>query len=142
MKTAIFFAHSLADLPALAADILATVGAARRKFILAGEMGAGKTTLTAALCRLLGVVDTPASPTYALVHSYARNTGEAIHHIDLYRVTQLDEALYADLEAYIFDENYCFIEWADILLNFLPADRVEILLSLQADETRRIEVRY
>ena len=66
---------------------------------LDGELGAGKTTLTAGTLRALGVRSRITSPTYSLVHPYVAkfpDSGEPVHvlHVDLYRVklpAELDE---------------------------------------------------
>jgi tRNA threonylcarbamoyladenosine biosynthesis protein TsaE len=141
MKEYIFTAHGLGDIAKIAAQIIEIAGA-RRKFVLQGEMGAGKTTLVAEICRQLGSIDTPASPTYAIVHTYQTDKNTAIHHVDLYRVPKLDENTYAELEGLLYDNFYSFIEWADILLNFLPPDHVVLEVATMADDTRRIAMRF
>ena len=52
---------------------------------LAGDLGAGKTTLAQAMCRGYGVTEPVTSPTFALVHRYdaARSP---VYHLDLYRI--------------------------------------------------------
>ena len=64
---------------------------------LHGEMGVGKTTLVKTLCRMMGVVDEVASPTYGLVNVYEipgedQVSSRTIHHIDLYRLKDEEEA--------------------------------------------------
>lgn len=67
---------------------------------LAGELGAGKTTLVRALARGIGVTDLQAvtSPTFALLQEYAAPQGPVVH-ADLYRL-RTD----AELEALGWDE--------------------------------------
>jgi tRNA threonylcarbamoyladenosine biosynthesis protein TsaE len=57
---------------------------------LAGELGAGKTTLAQAICRGFGVAEEVTSPTYALVHEYRAPNGR-VYHLDLYRLKHEDE---------------------------------------------------
>ena len=50
------------------AEIVAAELRPRDVLLLAGDLGAGKTTFTKALCAALGVSDTVTSPTFTLVH--------------------------------------------------------------------------
>ena len=61
--------HELNDLDALAHRLLAE-GRNQSVWLVEGEMGAGKTTLIKALCRVLGVVSTVQSPTFSIVNEY------------------------------------------------------------------------
>ena len=55
--------------------------AGHRIIALYGKMGAGKTTFTSALCRVLGVrEDAVGSPTFAIVNEYRAGNGEPIYH--------------------------------------------------------------
>lgn len=58
---------------------------------LYGEMGAGKTTFTKALCRVLGVVDGVNSPTFTLINEYRTENDDTIYHFDFYRIEKLEE---------------------------------------------------
>src|SRR6185437_3191738 len=52
---------------------------------ITGDLGAGKTTLTRAICRGYGVTEDVTSPTFALVHQYAAGKSP-VYHLDLYRL--------------------------------------------------------
>jgi len=52
---------------------------------LTGDLGAGKTTLTQAICRGLGVTAPVTSPTFALIHEYVAPAARVVH-CDLYRL--------------------------------------------------------
>ena len=109
-----------------------------------GMMGVGKTTLVKALCRMLGVVDEVSSPTYGLVNLYEiagdnKASRRIIHHIDLYRLKDEEEAQ----EAGIFDAFYMkglsFIEWPERISSSLPDNvwllKIEESMSETSDET-------
>ena len=93
-----------------------------KKILLYGEMGAGKTTFARAFCNLLGASSEAQSPTFSLINSYYLPKNELdtggvaiLHHLDLYRLRNLEEALDIGIEDILFDPNYCLIEWAQII---------------------------
>ena len=71
-----------------------------RLIYLSGELGAGKTTLAAALLQTLGVEEIVRSPSYALIETYAARAGEAVH-IDLYRLQGAEELQQLGLRDYL-----------------------------------------
>ena len=99
-----------------------------RIFLLYGELGAGKTTLVKAFCRLLGVPDMVGSPTYSLINEYRRRDGEAVFHFDLYRLKGVAEMYDLGYEDYFFSGAYCFVEWPERMESLLAFRycRVEI----------------
>lgn len=129
------------DVPEAARQLLKLAGD-RRKFTLTGDLGAGKTTLTQAFCRLLGVTDPVTSPTYSLVNIYhykdETGTQRLFYHLDLYRLKDIDEALEIGIEDYLEDEHYCFIEWPEIIAPLLPEKVVEIKITNTAGSSRKI----
>ena len=125
----------------LAVDALLQFAEGRRKIALSGDLGAGKTAFDKAFCRRLKVEENVTSPTYALVNQYVffgRNGQEQlIHHLDLYRLRSLGEALDIGIEEYLDDERYCLIEWPEIIVSLLPDDMVFVKIETQPDEGRR-----
>lgn len=105
---------------------------------LAGDLGAGKTTLAQAICRGYGVVEPVTSPTYALVQEYASPRGP-VHHLDLYRLddpAQLDELAWDEIVA---AHALVLVEWPERAGHRLPADHVPLdLAHLPEDPARRI----
>ena len=61
-----------------------------RLIFLTGELGAGKTTLAAALLGALGATETVRSPSYALVETYPMRGGLGVH-LDCYRLADARE---------------------------------------------------
>ncbi|MDZ4683119.1 MAG: tRNA (adenosine(37)-N6)-threonylcarbamoyltransferase complex ATPase subunit type 1 TsaE [Saprospiraceae bacterium] len=111
----------------------------RRKVALYGPMGAGKTTFVRALCRVLGIAENVSSPTFAIVNEYSlAESGDAVYHLDLYRLKTLQEALDIGVENYLEDAAYCFIEWPELIEPLLPPDALRIKLELVNDSQRKI----
>ena len=105
-----------------------------------GEMGAGKTTLIHALCDQLEVVDAVGSPTFALINEYATFRGETIYHIDLYRITNEDEATRAGVEDCLYSPNRCWVEWPENAPGLLPPGTVHIYISALEGNMRKLEI--
>ena len=63
-----------------------------------------------------------------------------IYHFDVYRIKNLQEAFDLGYEDYFFSGNYCFIEWPERVEQLLPEEFVKVEISVEANETRLIEV--
>lgn len=128
----------LTQIDAAAEALLQRMGD-RRKAALYGPMGAGKTTFVRALCRALGIAENVSSPTFAIVNEYSlAQSGDAVYHLDLYRLKTLQEAMDIGVENYLEDEHYCFIEWPELIEPLLPQDAFRIKLELVNDSQRKI----
>jgi tRNA threonylcarbamoyladenosine biosynthesis protein TsaE len=106
-------------LNAIAKDLLREAGN-EKVFAFFGEMGMGKTTLIKALCKEIGATTTATSPTFSIVNEYNTTEGTPIYHFDCYRIEQAAEAFDIGLDDYFYSGHYCFIEWPDKILDFLP----------------------
>ncbi len=100
-------------------------------------MGAGKTTLITALCKILGVQDRVNSPTFAIMNEY-QGLGKVIYHMDWYRLENDGEARRAGVEMAMDDSDYCFIEWPEKAINLIPSDALHIEIEILGPEHRRI----
>jgi tRNA threonylcarbamoyladenosine biosynthesis protein TsaE len=104
---------------------------------LSGDLGAGKTTLTKAIAKGLGVSENLTSPTFTVVCEY--DSGRLpFYHFDVYRVHDEDELFEIGFDEYLHRGGVCVIEWADLIEDMLPADAVRVRLSYGDGENERI----
>ena len=105
-------------------------------FLLAGDLGAGKTCLTQGVLWGLGGDEYARSPTFVLVTQYrARLT---LHHVDLYRLDSFTEVDGLELDEYMYGDGLCVVEWADKAEGMFPEDSLVIRLDVTGESTRRI----
>ena len=109
-------------------------------FAFYGEMGVGKTTFIKALCEELGVNDFTSSPSFSIVNEYAAKDGKCVYHFDFYRLNSPEEIFDIGYEEYIDSGNKCFIEWAEKMEEYLPADCVKIYLRELPDSSRELKI--
>ena len=129
MKT--FVINSLEEILPAAQDFvnyIRTEFPERKCVVFYANMGVGKTTFIKALCKIFKVKDEVSSPTFSIVNEYLCENGEKIYHFDLYRIKDMEEAMSTGAEEYIYGQEYCFIEWPEVLEPVLPENvlRVEI----------------
>jgi len=104
---------------------------------LTGELGAGKTTLTKAIARGLGISETVTSPTFTIVKEY-RSGRLPLFHFDVYRIGDVEEMYELGYEEYFFGDGVCVIEWADLIEELIPEDALKISIAYGQDEEERI----
>lgn len=88
---------------------------------LAGDLGAGKTTLVQAIARGLGVVEPVTSPTYALVHEYVSPQGP-VHHLDLYRLREPAQLAQLGWDELVRGGGIVMVEWPERAERLLPSE--------------------
>ena len=111
-----------------------------RVFAFYGQMGAGKTTFIAAVCKALGIEEPVNSPTFAIINEYVADNGETVYHFDCYRLNTLRDALNIGIEEYFASGNICFIEWAENIEDLLPVDTVRVNIVVEDDGSREVSV--
>lgn len=107
-------------------------------FLLYGQMGVGKTTLTKHLCEALGVQDPISSPTYSIVNEYLAADGSVVYHFDFYRIKDQWEAFDIGFEEYLYSGAYCFIEWPERIPELIPEHHVSVHMKAFSEATRDI----
>ena len=131
--------YSLEDLSQVSAAILTAVK--NKTLLFYGQMGVGKTTLIKEICNQLGVLDNISSPTFSLVNEYQTSKDEKVFHFDFYRITDQEEAFDIWIEDYLYNNDWCLIEWPENIENLLPLDAVQIHLSIIENGQRNIQLK-
>jgi tRNA threonylcarbamoyladenosine biosynthesis protein TsaE len=102
---------------------------------LIGDLGAGKTTFVQGLAAGWGSLDPVSSPTFVIVNLYRRLDKRLLYHLDAYRLSGPAEAVDLDLDA-MLEGGSLVIEWADIIAEALPDERLWVNLHY-VDEDQR-----
>lgn len=111
------------------------VGAGGDVIVLAGDLGAGKTTFTQGLAVGLGVVERVTSPTFVIARAHPNPTGgPGLVHVDAYRVGSALELDDLDLEADLAT-SVVVVEWGTGLAEGLSAERLDVSITRSDDES-------
>lgn len=105
--------------------------------LLKGDLGAGKTTLVNAIAKQLGSNEEVSSPTFGIVNELNIANTTAFH-MDLYRVENSDELQQFGFDEYLYNGDYCFIEWPEIAMTSITQPHHTIKLKHLKDSTRKI----
>lgn len=102
-----------------------------------GELGTGKTCFVQGLARGLDVPDSVyvRSPTFTLVDVYPGRL--SIYHMDLYRLSDIDELEAIGWRDGLLPDSVMAIEWAERLDGFLPENTISISISHLDENTRQ-----
>lgn len=122
-------------IPEAARQFIAAMGD-NKLFAFYGEMGAGKTTFIAEVCRQLGASEDSGSPTFSIVNEYTDAAGNPIYHFDFYRLDSPQEAFDIGAEDYFYSGNLCFMEWPERIGPLLPEETVRVDIKVLPDDRR------
>ena len=100
---------------------------------LNGELGSGKTVFTKAFANSLGIKESVTSPTFNIIKEYKE--GEMpLYHMDVYRVNgKVDEL---GLDEYFDGDGVTIVEWADMIEEYLPKERLDIQIKVTGEDSR------
>lgn len=102
---------------------------------LNGDLGSGKTVFTKGFAGAMGI-DEITSPTFTIIKEYA---GELpLYHMDVYRTDGKIEGL--GLEEYFDKNGVTIIEWAEMIEDKLPEERLDITFKITGENSRTIIV--
>lgn len=107
--------------------------------LLAGELGAGKTTFVRGAAGALGAAGPITSPTFAIGNIYAGSPLE-IAHVDLYRLDSIDMTDEAVLDDFLGPDRVTFVEWPHDELTSLEGLRAVVTLAHAGGDAREIEI--
>ncbi|MEW9503261.1 tRNA (adenosine(37)-N6)-threonylcarbamoyltransferase complex ATPase subunit type 1 TsaE [Jeotgalibacillus marinus] len=103
--------------------------------LLEGDLGAGKTTFSKGIAKGLGVERNVNSPTFTIMKEYIGRI--PLYHMDVYRLGEDGEDL--GFDEYFEGEGVCIVEWAHIIEEQLPLERLEISIFHDSEFSRRFE---
>ena len=98
---------------------------------LYGELGSGKTVFAKAFAHAMGI-DGVTSSTFNIIKEY--NGELPLYHMDVYRVDDNIEGL--GIEEYFEKGGVTIIEWADLIKDYLPDERLDIKFKVIDENTR------
>lgn len=125
-----FFVKNEAETVAIAEKLAAELKGGEL-IVFDGDLGAGKTFFTGALCESLGVDRKKvSSPTFVIMKKYSGKFD--IYHWDFYRISSVDELYIADFPEYLKAENsVTIVEWADMFKECWEAHRPMIRIEIK-----------
>ena len=103
---------------------------------LRGDLGSGKTVFTKGFAQAMGINEEITSPTFNIIKEYT--TGDMpLYHMDVYRLDGKVDDL--GIEEYFTKDGVTIIEWADMIEDYLPEERLDIKFKHSVeDEDKRI----
>ena len=100
---------------------------------LNGELGSGKTLFVKGFAKALGIEDEITSPTFNIIKEYLDGEAE-LYHMDVYRAEDNYESI--GIEDYFKKKGVTIIEWADMISDILPKERLDINFQIAGENTR------
>jgi tRNA threonylcarbamoyladenosine biosynthesis protein TsaE len=101
---------------------------------LIGDLGAGKTTLTQAIGRGMGLSARVTSPTFTLIQEYPGRV--PMFHIDPYRLENPEAMADLGFDEYFERGGVVVVEWANRLTPLLPEARLNLTLEIVSEAGR------
>lgn len=111
-------------------------------YTMVGDLGVGKTVFTQGMAAGLEITEPISSPTFTIVQVYDEGR-LSFYHFDVYRIGDISEMDEIGFEDYIYGEGVSLIEWANLIEEILPEQRIEITIEKdleQGFDYRRITI--
>lgn len=105
---------------------------------LVSDLGGGKTTFVRGLAKGMGSTDNVASPTFTISREYHSKT-LTMHHFDFYRLPEPGITA-SELQEVIDEPRFVtVVEWANVVHDILPNNRLKISFKTISEATRELE---
>lgn len=134
------------DLDQVAEKILEKVDKVKSKkakvIALYGDLGAGKTTLTKQILKILSPKSTTKSPTFIIMRRFDVKYKKinTLIHIDAYRLKNEEELLKLGFKEILMNPQALIIlEWPEIVSKILPRNTVHVFLKHIGKEEREVK---
>jgi len=101
-------------------------------YCLNGDLGVGKTVFTQGFAKGLGIDEAVNSPTFTIVQEYMGRL--PFYHFDVYRISDIEEMEEIGYTEYFYGDGVCLIEWAQLIEDILPPDRINIQINKNLDK--------
>lgn len=111
-------------------------------YTMVGDLGVGKTVFTQGMAAGLAITEAISSPTFTIVQVYEEGR-LPFYHFDVYRIGDISEMDEIGFDDYVYGEGVSLIEWANLITEILPQDRIEIRIEKdleQGFDYRRITI--
>lgn len=111
-------------------------------YTMVGDLGVGKTVFTQGMAYGLEIQEPISSPTFTIVQVYDEGR-LPFYHFDVYRIGDISEMDEIGYEDYIYGEGVSLIEWANLIEDILPEERIAITIEKdleQGFDYRRITI--
>ena len=136
MKT--YISNSPAGTKKIAAELTAALDSGS-VVCMYGDLGAGKTAFVQGMAEALGIDEPVTSPTFTIVNEYEGIM--PLYHFDVYRIGDSSEMFEIGFDEYIYGNGICVIEWAELIEDILPEDRINVTINKdleKGDDYRKI----
>jgi tRNA threonylcarbamoyladenosine biosynthesis protein TsaE len=110
-------------------------------WVFQAPMGAGKTTLIAAIGKAMGIQEPMSSPTFSIMNEY-QVQGKLIYHMDWYRLENEADARQAGVEAALEEADMSLVEWPEKAPNLVPDNAVVMHIEILDPNRRRIYINH
>ena len=107
-----------------------------RVLFLAGDLGAGKTTFVKRVAAAVGIDPAEVvSPTFGLIHVHDGHRCRMVH-ADMYRLADAADLHETGWDDAVADPCLAFVEWPERIATALPADRLDVVITITGPTSR------